>query len=89
MIVRSRRIAPLRTLVVASIVFAAAAGVVAVSPKAASAATHCTRYAPTPVPSPDIGCYNKGQMSTQFYRTPSVALRDENFIDINGPREPT
>ena len=53
--------------------------------RTATAANHCTRYAP--VISQDVNCDLKGTMfSTGTYSTPSVALRDSNRINVDASR---
>jgi hypothetical protein len=56
------------------------------SPQIASAADHCTRFAP--VISQDANCFVTGTMTSGgYYATPSVALRDSTEIGLNASRQ--
>jgi hypothetical protein len=88
---RPRVTARLAVLYVVAALAAAAAAILlsqagSGSPQVASAATHCTRFAPTI--SQDFNCFTTGTMTSGgYYATPSVALRDYNEIGLNASRQ--
>jgi hypothetical protein len=87
---RPRVTARLAALYVVAALVAAAAAILlsqaaSGSPQVASAATHCTRYAPNI--SQDANCFAAGSMTAGYYATPSVALRDYSEISLSASRQ--